>query len=154
MSSNQIVCICSYCNKSLKKDYYLECKHGHKYNCHIVCYKTLMHSIIKDDLQLDVDLIKCPIGDCDSYLYSKPIRSMENVLADAIYSKAINHWKITYQGDRHKDDLGRTLPNDQNDFDQHCEQIYNQKNLQQRILFATLGLKQRPDKQFFSVTYI
>lgn len=146
--------ICSHCNKSLKKDHFLKCKHDHKYNCHTSCYKTLMHSIILDDLQLDVELIKCPVGGCDSYLYSNPIRSMENVLSDAIYSKAIDYWNITYTGDRNKDDCGRTLPNNQNDFNQHCEKIYNHKNAQQRLLFTILGLKQRPNKPFIARTYI
>ena len=154
MSSTQTVCICSYCNVSLKKNHSLECKNGHKYNCHVVCYKTLMCSIIKDDLQLDIDLIKCPIDDCQSYLYSIPIRSMENVLDNDIYSKAIDYWNMTYTGGRHTDDCGRILPDCQNDFDHHCEKIYNQKNSQQRILFATLGLKQRSDKLFIPRTYI
>lgn len=104
---------CSYCNKSFKKYHFIECKFGHKYNCHMACYKALMRSIIKDDLQLDINVIKCPIDGCESYLYSDPLRSMENVLADTIYSKAIHHWNSTYTGDRHKDDCGRTEPNDQ-----------------------------------------
>ena len=151
--SNQTY-LCSYCNKSFKKYHFIECKFGHKYNCHEACYKTLMRSTIADDLQLDVELIKCPVDGCGSYLYSKPLRSMENILSDAIYSKAIKHWNATYTGDRHKDEYGRTLPNNQNDFDQHCEKIYNHKNAQQRQLFTILGLKQRPDKPFSSREYI
>ncbi len=146
--------LCKCCNKSFSKEHYIECNNGHKYNCHVSCYKKLMHSIINDDLTLNINLIKCPVIECDSYLYSIPLRSMANILDDNIYTKAIHHWSNTFTGDTHYDDCGRTSPNNQAEFNHHCEQIYDYKNLQKNILFSTLGLKQRPYKKFIPREYL
>jgi hypothetical protein len=79
---------------------------------------------------------------------------MENILDYNIEIKAIDYWNKSFIGETHQDNVGRTLPNDQTEFNQHCRQIYNYKNKQKKILFSTLGLKQRPDEQFVSRTYI
>ncbi len=146
--------LCQSCNKSSNKQHHIECNNGHKYNCHVSCYKKLMYSVIEDNLTLNINLIKCLVIDCDSYMYSKPLRSMENVLNENIEGKAIFHWSNTFAGETHRDDYGRVSPNNQDDFNNHCEQIYNYKNSQKNILFSTLGLKQRPDKKFIPREYL